>query len=210
MALQKTVGAVQQQQQDGFFSLGFLAHGGHVRPGFAHVLAQHVTGAPEGKRAAGRMNTAISPLVWRYSRIGTGQFVADLRQGCQIRAAVLGDQFFDPFAALQPRAGAQHFGGAHPRDVGNGGVGCRRVADLQRHRQRAQIALVMRQRPNVPYGSSARSVRLSRSRLANTAMVFFNPSRHPDAACAAVEGVAGPARCCGGVSAGTQSAAYSR
>ena len=70
VALQKTVGVVQQQH--GFFSLGFLEHRGHVQPGFAHVLAQHVTGVPEGKRAAGRMNTAISPLVWRYSRVGTG------------------------------------------------------------------------------------------------------------------------------------------
>ena len=66
VALQKTAGVVQQQQH------GFFAHGDHVRFGFAHVLAQHVTGAPEGKQAAGRMKTAISPLVWRCSRIGMG------------------------------------------------------------------------------------------------------------------------------------------
>ena len=88
---------------------------------------------------------AVAVLAHQHRR----QLLADLHQVGQVGDVVLGDQVLDQPDALQPRAGAQRFAdfaGIDAGDLGDGGIGLRRVVDLELDQQLTQVALVARQR----------------------------------------------------------------
>ena len=140
--------AVHQHIHAGRVLRHSVAQQGHQHPGvFLHKrkISQPQCAACGGPGEHRHQLAGVAVFAHQHGR----QFVADLHQVGQVGDVVLGDQIFDHADALQPRASAQrfgHLGGGHPRDIGNRGVGFRRVADLELHQQRAQIALVARQR----------------------------------------------------------------
>jgi hypothetical protein len=77
------------------------------------------------------------------------KLLADLHQIGEVGDVVFGDQVLDEADALEPRARAQglaHFARVDARDVGDGRIGLGRVVDLELDQQRAQVALIARER----------------------------------------------------------------
>ena len=98
-----------------------------------------------GPREHGHQLVVVAVLAHQHRR----QLLADLHQVGQVGDVVLGDQVLDQADALQPRAGAQrlaHVAGIDAGDLGDRGIGLGRVVDLELDQQRAQVALVARQR----------------------------------------------------------------
>ncbi|MCY1506812.1 hypothetical protein D9M68_410690 [compost metagenome] len=98
-----------------------------------------------GPREHGHQLVVVAVLAHQHGR----QLLADLHEVGEVGDVVLGDEVLDEADALQPRARAQrlaHFARVDARDVGDGGVGLGRVVDLELDQQRAQVALVARER----------------------------------------------------------------